>query len=265
MKEQRVESLVYQIKSAVDIIYDDPPSLDVDMENWKGHMENGILTCHIEVPHSSVADARKEVESYLHAWEIDAAIRHGRGSIIFVYRDASMIDLAPKSEGNAVVYLEAAVMGAAMSTAKITVSRKTYPPPPKLFKVSPDVETLWRRYEGYLDGKEPLLAMAYFCLTMVDEIYGQAKGSKKRETVARRINVDFKVLKMLGQLTSVKGDNTMARKATARGECQPISGTERSWIKAVVKSLIYRVGEYARCDDISTLTPVSMSDFPPLE
>ena len=111
MKEPRVESLVYQIKSAEDIVYDDPPSLDVDTEKWKGHLENGILTCRMKVHYSSVADARKEVESYLRAWEIGAAIEHGRGSIRFIYQDANIIDLAPQGSGDVVVHLAGAVAG----------------------------------------------------------------------------------------------------------------------------------------------------------
>jgi len=263
LKEQRVESLVYQVKSAEDIIYADPPLLDIDTEKWMGHLENGILTCRMKVHYSSVADARKEVESYLRAWEIGAAITHGRGSIRFVYQDASIIDLAPKGEGDVVVYLTAAAAaGVGTATAKVVITRRNYPPPPKVFRISPDVETLWSRYEGYLDGKEPLLTMAYWCLTMIEVNYGQ---QGKRKAAAHTINVDSEVLNTLGRLTSTKGDNTTARKAPERGKWQPLSGTERTWIEAVVKRLICRVGEYAGCDDSSTLTRVSMRDFPPLK
>lgn len=260
MKEQRVESLAYQIKPAEDIVYDDPPPLDVDKEKWKGHLENGILTCHMKVHYDSVADARKEVESYLRAWEIGAAIAGGRGSIAFVYRDASIIDLAPKGEGDVRVYLTGCATAGTRVTAKVVITRRNYPPPPKAFGVCPDVETLWGRYEGYLDGKEPLPSMAYFCLTMIEENHGHGK----RGAAARSINVDSEVLNTLGRLTSTKGDDTAARKAPKRGKSQPLSGTERTWIEAVAKTLICRVGECAGCDDSSTLTRVGMQDFPPL-
>ena len=261
MKEPRVESLVYQIKSAEDIVYDDPPSLDVDTGKWKGHLENGILTCRLKVHYSSVADARKGVESYLRAWEIGAAIEHGRGSIRFIYKDAKLVDLAPQGSGDVVVYLAGAMAGAGALAARVVIMRRNYPPPPKVFRVSPDVETLWSRYEGYLDGREPLLTMAYWCLTMIEVSYGQGK----REAAACTINVDSEVLNTLGRLTSTKGDITTARKAPERGKWQPLSGTERTWIEAVVKRLICRMGEYAGCDDISTLTSVSMLDFPSLK
>jgi len=262
LKGQRVESLVYQIKSAEGIVYANPPPLDVDKEKWKGHLENGILTCHMKVDYDSVADAREEVESYLRAWQIDAAIKHGRGSIAFVYQGASIIDLAPKGEGGVKVYATGCASVAAKATVgKVIITRGNYPPPPKVFRVCPVIETLWRRYQGYLDGNEPLQSMAYFCLTTIEENYGDGK----RDATARSINVDSRVLNMLGQLTSTKGDNTTARKAPKRGKPQPLSGRERTWIEAVVRTLIRRVGECTGCDDSSTLTRVGMQDFPPLE
>ena len=60
-----------------------------------------------------------------------------------------------------------------------------YPPPPTAgFEVSPDVDTMWRRYLGYRDGREPLLAMAYFVFTMVTAAHG------RRSQAASRYNID---------------------------------------------------------------------------
>ena len=261
MKQQRVESLSYQMTSAEDITYDDPPPLDVDTEKWRGRLENGILTCHMKVHYGSVADARKEVESYLRDWKISAAIEHGRGSMTFNYRNASVINLAPEGKGGDVVYLEGRAACTARATAKLTITRRNYLPPPEVFRVSPNVETLWGRYEGYLNGKEPLLGMAYFCLSTIEANYGQGR----RKAAAHALNVGTEVLDALGRLISTKGDNTAARKAPKRGNWQPLSGTERTWIEAVVKRLIYRVGEYTGCDDSSALTRVGMQDFLPLK
>ena len=255
-----MESLVYQMKVAENTIYDDPSPLAVDMEEWNGQLENGVLTCHMKLHYSSVADARKAVEKYLRAWEIHAAITCGRGSIAFVYRNANVIDLAPKGRGDVVVCPTACEAVAVAETVKVVLTRTNYPPPPELFRVSPDVESLWYRYEGYLDGKEPLLSMAYWCLTMIEASYGNGE----REAAARTISVDSEVLDTLGRLTSTKGDSTVARKAPKRGELQPLNGTECTWIQAVVRTLIHRVGEYVGCDDSSTLTKVGMLDFPPL-
>lgn len=263
MKEQYVKSLTYQVKSSEVITYADPPPLDIDTEIWTGRLESRLLTCHLKAHYGSVDDARKEVESYLRAWEIDAAIRQGKGSIGFVYESAIIIDLPPSAEAGAEVPVAVSENFRVGDTNALTITpviRTSYPPPPEDFRVSPDVETLWMRYEGYFDGKEPLEAMGYFCLTLIERMYGNGK----RETVARNLSVEFEVLKRLGELTSTKGDITTARKAPQRGRWQPLTGTERSWMETVVRRLILRLGEYAGCDNPSTLAKVGMQDFPPL-
>lgn len=259
-KEQRVESLVYRFKSAEGITYKDPPPLEIDQEQWKGRLENDILTCHMKVHYDSVADARKEVESYLRAWEIEAAITCGKGSIAFFYENANIIDLAPRVRGDVVVHPAACEAVAGAQIGKVVLTLTNYPPPPEVFRVSTDVESLWYRYKGYLDGKEPLLDMAYWLLTMIDAVYGQGK----RKAAAHTLNVDSNVLNKLGSLTSTKGDRREARKFPKGGELQPLRGKERTWIEAVVRRLIHRVGEYAGCDYSSTLPKVGMQDFPPL-
>ena len=258
---QRVKSLVYRVTSGEDTIYKEPAPLEVDTEKWKGCLDNGILTCHMKAHYSSVAVARKEVERYLRAWEIDAAIAFGRGSIAFVYQNAEVLDLTPRDRGDVVIHPQACEAIALAGTVNVILTRTSYPPPPKIFTVSPDVESLWHRYEGYLDGKEPLLSTAYFCLTTIEEAYGQGD----RQASAHAMNVDPAILSMLGRLTSTKGDSRTARKAPRRGDSQPLSGTECAWIQAAVKMLIHRAGEHAACSDSSALPKIGMSDFPPLE
>jgi len=258
---QRVESLVYQVKSVESVVYENPPPVEVDTEKWKGCLKNGVLTCHMKVHYSSVAEAREEVERYLRAWEIDAAITHGRGSLKFVYQDAVMVSLASKGEDDARICLVAHDVVTVRAVVKITVKQKNYPSPPRLFELSPDVQALWTRYEGCLDGKEPLLSMAYWCLSMIEVSYGQGN----REAAARTLNVDSQVLSTLGRLTSTKGDSAVGRKVPKRGELHALSGAEGTWIEAVIKKLIRRAGEYAGCDDNRALTRVSMQDFPPLK
>lgn len=268
MKDPHVESLVYRAESAEDIIYADPPRLEIDMDEWEGCLENGILTCRMKTHYASVSDARTEIESYLRAWEVNANLKHGKGSIRFVYQDAHVIDLSPQETGRGVVVCpKTAVMGVGTMTANVQIVRRNYPPPPRDFMVSPNVETLWGRYEGYLNGKEKLPTMAYFCLTVIEVIYGgqREKGEDIRKVAARTIKVDPEVLDTLGKLTSTKGDRTTARKFLARS--LPLTKTECVWIEAVLKALICRVGEYeyTHCGDESLLAQITMTDFARLE
>jgi len=266
MKEPHVVSLVYRAESAKDITYDDPPPVEIDKDKWEGCLENGILTCRMKTHYASVSAARKEIESYLRAWEVNANLSQGKGSIRFVYQDANVIDLAPQRTGHGVVVCGKAIaMGIGTATVSVQISRKNYPPPPENFAVSPDVETLLYRYQGYLDGKEPLPSMAYFCLKLIEVFYGQETKTKERQAAARSLRMEFRVLSELGRLTTTKGDITTARKPPAQGIWQPLSGTERRWIEAVIRRLIYRVGEYAACGGSSSLNEATLRDFPPLE
>lgn len=263
MKDPHVESLVYRAESAEDIIYDDPPPVEIDTAKWNGCLENGILTCRMKTHYASISDAREEIESYLRAWEVSANLKQGEGSIKFVYQDANVVDLAPQETGRGVVVLgKAAVTGTTTVIGRVQISRKNYPLPPRSFTVSPDVETLLGRYEGYLDGKEPLQSMAYFCLTMVERIYGgqQKKGENTRKATARTMEVDLEVLDTLGELTSERGDETTARKFL--GQPAPLTGTECAWIASVVRELIYRVGEHSSCRDSSNLAQITVASFP---
>src|SRR4029077_1846562 len=63
------------------------------------------------------------------------------------------------------------------------------------FRITPDVSTLSNRYWGYREGKEPLQAMAYFCLTVL------LAGAKGRGKAAAMFRIDAAVLRKLGELT----------------------------------------------------------------
>ena len=265
MKEPHVESLVYRAESAEDIIYHDPPPVEVDMGKWEGRLETGLLTCRMKTHYASVSEARTEIESYLRAWEVNANLKHGKGSIRFVYQDAKVVDLAPQQSGRGVVICgKAAVMSIGTMAASVQIGRKNYPLPPKDFIVSPDVETIWGRYEGYLDGKESLQNMAYFCLTMVERVYGgqRKKGENARKAAARTIRVDSGVLEVLGELASERGDETTARKFLRQPS--PLTGAERTWLQSIVKELICRIGEYGGCRDSSALAQITMANLPRL-
>ena len=120
-----------------------------------------------------------------------------------------------------------------------------------------DVETLWQRYNNYLDGKEPLPAMAYFCLTLIEN---KAGGKKKRESAAKLFLIDEEILSTLGNLTTNRGDPKTARKVPEKGKNMiALSNNEEKWIKAAVKILIRRMGELA---NIQSAQPITMSDLP---
>jgi hypothetical protein len=142
-------------------------------------------------------------------------------------------------------------MVCSVGTVSVRVTRSHYPdPPPNTFRLSPDAQSILDRYNRYLDGGEPLLNMAYFCLTVLEA------NAANRADAATRYRIDKKVLTTIGRLTSEHGDRLNARKASAT---RPLTGLESAWVKAAVKKLIWQVGtpEPAR-------SWITMSDLPAL-
>jgi hypothetical protein len=255
--DYHVVSLTYSVKSGDEVSYDAPPPVEVETEEAHFRLADARLTCAMKVHFSTAAEARSAVEPVLRAWELDADLWRGRGELRFQYEDAELVDRTPPVPGTVRGYVlaaEAADVLVAIATASMSVTRRTYPPPPRNFTITPDVETLWLRYQGYLEGREPLLAMAYFCLTVLDAAAGG------RHEAATAYNIEYDVLRKLGELTSLRGDSHTARKMP-RPAMPPLSGDEDAWIQAVIKQIIWRLGDQR---SPAILPPIAMADLPRL-
>lgn len=119
------------------------------------------------------------------------------------------------------------------------------------FRVTPDVSTLWDRYRGHVGGREPLLAMGYFYLTVLEG------GAGRRANAAAKYRIDGAVLNKLGELTSVRGDPLSARKMTSTK--RPLTGSEHQWVLEAIKRLIWRAGDPRNRTELSLIT---MADLP---
>jgi hypothetical protein len=160
-----------------------------------------------------------------------------------VFESAEVIDRQPPPPGSYVMYLEPARVTIEAGKVKWTVTRNRYPSlPARDFARTPDVETLWQRYVNYREGREPLLAMAYFCLDMIETLAGGRRNKNKRKAAAAKFGVGVAVLDKLGELTSSRGDTATARKGGVSG---PLTPAEQNWIETTIRKLIRRVGEIA--------------------
>jgi hypothetical protein len=118
-----------------------------------------------------VGEAQRVVGDFLHSWEIKTALELGRGEMQFQFEDAHVIDRNPLPPGSSEfvhVSGSSGVKFTGSAISELCITRRKYPDPPTAFTVTPDVETLWGRYEKYLDEKEYLPSMAYACLTFVE-------------------------------------------------------------------------------------------------
>jgi hypothetical protein len=256
MNDPHVKSMRYRVEACPGVDYKDPPALDVRADAFEGHLAEGVLSCHLREHYSRVAEAQKAMGEFLRAWKIHVALQMGRPEIQFTYMDAEVIDRDPPPPGAPQV-VRPDPMDAVLLLEKVSahITRGEYPPPPFRFRLTPDAETLWNRYSGYVGGREPLPAMAYFCVTAFEWSAGGRTAAPKQYSVSRT------VLKKLRELSSTRGDSTTARKVRGAEALQPLSGREERWIQTVVKLLIRRLGEYEPGLALPTIT---MKDLPPL-
>jgi hypothetical protein len=96
---------------------------------------------------------------------------------------------------------------------------------------------MWYRYQGYVEGREPLAAMAYFCLTVLTSTTGGLPGA------CQTYGIYLPLLKELAALTSPQGG--VAARTMQRLKGHDYTQAERKWIDRVVRALIRRAGDYA--------------------
>ena len=260
MRDPHVESLRYRFKTSETTTYENPPAVKVIRNEFECHLNDGVLICYMREHYPDVGEARRVVGDFLRSWEIKTALELGRGEMRFQFEDSQVIDRNPPPLGSPkIVRLSGTVNMTSNLSAILHATRRKYPDLPTFFTVTPDVETLWQRYNNYLDGKELLLSMANFCLTLVENKAGKKGKKGKRDSAADLFEIDKPILKMLGNLTANRGDSMTARKVPEKGDLIPLSGKEIEWIKAAVKIIIRRMGELA---NIQSAQRITMKDLP---
>ena len=115
---------------------------------------------------------------------------------------------------------------------------------------------MYDRYAGYLEKREPLTSMAYFCLTMLTEYL-----SKGREAAASEYRIERKVFDEIGDLSTNRGGPAEARKAD--GVSRDLTGQESHFLREAVKVMIRRVAEVVHDPD-NDLPWIMRSDLPSL-
>ena len=252
-----VVSLRYKLRPSDRVSYVSPPPVEFETEEVRFRLVDGKLTCQMKTHVSTAEEARALVEPVLRAWEVDADLRWNRGELRFEFDGADIIDRSPPPpgvvRGYAHMFLGVTAVSA-VGTVSVHVSRAAYPEPPGSFRLNPDAESILLRYQGYLDGREPLLSMAYFCVTVLEAKAGS------RTSAAAGYGIERAVLGKMGELTSRRGDRSTARKATA-GPARPLTGPERAWLEAAVRTLIWRLGDSR---DATALPLITLADLPKL-
>lgn len=237
MLAPHVTDLTYKLIVDGDVTFKNPPAVEFETEVAEFSLLDGQLTAKLKEHFANVADARSAVESVLRAWQFRAALTRNIG-IRFAYVKSTMIDLAPPPIGRTQRIVAEGMSAAVVSdSASACLTLAAYPDPPFDFAQTQEVEALSRRWLSCLDGREPLLACAYFVLTKLDVRFGNRKNA------ALELNVSDAVLSKLGSLSSEHGDDSTARKA--RLTPQLLTPAAENWVRESVPELILRLARYS--------------------
>lgn len=261
INDPHVESLIYRVVKPDYVTYNNPQPVAGDLPAFRYRLENGVLTAEMKEHHATVETARERVEEFLRAWELDAALNADRDEFSFAFQGSNIIDRKPSPPGSARGKAAGAMdLFLLADQANVEKVKSAYPPAPSGLKPSLDTQTMWHHYSRYLDDREKLTSMGFYCLSLLQ----WRTGSKTaRQDVAAQYRIDLDVLKTLGTLTSDVGDLESARKLEKTSQVRPHTEKEVAWVKAAVKMLIRRKAEYDY-DPTASLPQITMADLPQL-
>lgn len=232
------------------------PLLKRELKDFDILLENNVLKIQMKSHYAKELEARKIVEPFLRCWELDTALSIGNNAMEFVFTTSEIIDRTPPLQGQPItMQISSSIYGVASIKAKLLLTKKEYPQPPINMCYSADVESIWKRYQSFIEGREPLLSMAYFCLTVL-----QARANGQRE-IPNKYMIDIKVLKKLGELTSERGDTSEARKLQSSSNFKSLTANEKNWIQELIKKIIRRKAEYD-FDPSIDLPLITMNSLP---
>jgi len=259
MNAPHVTTLRYRIIPHHNVDYNNAPPVVEHTDDFLLRIQGEGAIFEMKKHFASAEEARKVVDEYLGAWEMLIGLEHDPGDLSFAFQKAQVIDLSPPPQANKQLNLQAHISGHSVTpSVSVHISFDKYPSRPQNFVVTPDVETMYLRYNAYRHNRESLTSMAYMCLTILE------LGASGRKEAAKQYSIEFSVLDILGRFCSTKGDPTEARKAPRDGKFLPLTQGEKGWIIEVIKALIRRAGEWAY-DRSANLPKLSLADFPKLE
>ncbi len=233
MNDPHVEALEYSIQYDPDIInWSDAEPMQVQENDFDVRAENGRVRFEFKTHHASEQDARSAVEdSYIPNWEFDVGLTYGPNAFTLRFERSEIVDRNPPPGPP--------TLAARPRTGEPTASLNFGPPKPPAFQQpprdgirrTPDIESMFQRYLRYRRGAETLPAMAYFCVTTLEQMAGGRKKAAMRFGISRN---------MLDCLSTNKGGD-VARKAEGRNT--PYSPDEEQFLSSAVKALIRRAAQ----------------------
>jgi hypothetical protein len=257
MNDPHVVSLLYKVTFGKDVDYDKAPPLKEETEYFVCTLDREKAFFEMKTHFPKEEEAKKIADDFLKTCTIYWGLQNYLNEISFLYGGAEIVDRRP-GQSNALSICVGDTICLSDEVAS-HVSRAVFPPAPHDFVVSPDVETIYNRYNGYVDSREKLTSMAYFCLTVLEE----GRGRKVRKEVEKKYQIDLAVLNKWGDLVSERGSEAEARKANKDKAFTPLRDKEQEWLIALIKKVIIRLGNYAY-DSTQSFPKITFNDLPNL-
>ena len=256
MNDPHVVALNYKVQHGPEFDYSGAKFLCARTGGFDLRLEDENVRFAMHGHHATEQEARDSIDDYIRAWELDAALEFGPNAFKLEFDWAEIEDRNP-APGAVLVRLRPLRVSVALGNPQVIVAPPAYPAPPsKGLARSPDVESMYLRYAGYHEGKEPLTSMAYFCLTVLEASTG--KRRERLKAAATKYCIDQQVLKNLGRLCSTKG-GASSRKAEGLG--RELTSHERHFLQMAVKAIIRRAAEVAH-NPHAPLTPITQRNLP---
>jgi hypothetical protein len=259
MQDPHVVRLKYNLRTDSMLEFKNASPVEAETDHFRLRLSEEGVSVDLKEHHATVETARQRVEQYLQAWRVSECLKEGRPALHFEFADSEVIDRNPLPPTPGVVSLSGSCVIEVKCSATLRVVRSRYPEPVTRFAASPEVLLMWRRFELFLEGKEPLLSVGYVCLSLIEGSTGLKTGA--RDAAATMYSVERLILKTLGEVTSTKGGPEEARKLDVGATQTPLTTQEGAWVQAAIKLLIRRKGEYDH-DPSTPLPLLKMSDLP---
>ena len=260
MNDPHVVALNYIIKHDSTVKYADAPLIECERPEFNIRVADERVRLELKTHYATEEAARQAVGRYIRSWELGAALDGRPGQFKLLFKSAEVVDRNPPPPTPGKVNASPITFRFEVpDTVTVTkTSPKPYPSPPPseltLDPDDPDVLTMFHRYQGYLEQREKLTGMAYFCLTMLIKVL-----CPNPRSAAHKYMISKPVLTEVGYLTSKRGDEDSARKAD--GISTDFTSQEINFLEIATKAMIRRVAEVALHPE-QPHPQITMSDLP---
>ena len=232
MNDPHVVALHYRIVTSPHVDFDDAPPLRHSEPLFDVEVAGQNAVFRLKRHFATEKDAHAVVQPFVDAWNVTSGLEKGPSTFRLEYDRPELIDRAPAP---GVVSGVAATVGVGSVIAVGHAKHSRFPPAPTQFAISAEVKAMYWQYQGFTEGRLPLVHMAYFLQTMLAQ-HGGLSAAQGRYGIHR------KVLKKVGELTANKGGPN-ARKA--QGITTNLTPDETAWLQAASVMMIRRAGEVA--------------------